>query len=357
MGAYKSLLRPLLFRFDAEAMHRAVLSACAIAAPAAQRFPAGRYPGLALDLAGLRFPAPVGLGAGFDKSGTATRTLAALGFGSIEVGSVSPAPSAGNPVRPRLFRLPADQAILVYYGVPNDGAEAVAARLRGLRLPVPLGISIIETNTGQPKSLDTVIGEFRSATQALAPLADYVALNLQCPNSDTSPPWEPAGVSALLSALDPQRPVFLKVAASADPATIDALLHAVEPFAFVRGFILSTLLPKPYASLRTPFETLRHLPGSLSGAPLKMLARELVSAWYSRIDRKRHALIAVGGVQTGEDAYALIRSGATLVQLVTALVYEGPRLPGRIHRQLAALLERDGFACVADAVGAGATAA
>jgi dihydroorotate dehydrogenase (fumarate)/dihydroorotate dehydrogenase len=145
--------------------------------------------------------------------------------------------------------------------------------------------------------------------------------------------------------------VFLKVAASADPAAIDALLQAVEPFAFVRGFILSTLLPKPYASLRTTFD-IRHLPGSLSGAPLKLRARELVRAWYSRIDRRRHALIAVGGVQTGEDAYALIRCGATLVQLVTSLVYEGPRLPARIHRQLAALLERDGFARVADAVGA-----
>jgi dihydroorotate dehydrogenase len=353
MGAYKSLVRPLLFRFDAETVHRAALSACAIAAPAAQRFSVERYPSLALDLAGLRYPAPVGLGAGFDKSGTAIRTLAAMGFGSIEIGSVSRAPSAGNPARPRLFRLPADEAILVYYGVPNDGAEAVAARLRGVRLPVPIGISIIETNTGQRRSLDKVIGEFRAATQALAPLADYVALNLQCPNSETSPPWEPSGVSALLSAIDARgRPVFLKVAASADPAATDALLQAVEPFPFVRGFILSTLLPRPYASLRTPLETLRHLPGSLSGAPLKMLARELVSAWYSRIDRKRHALIAVGGVQTGEDAYALIRRGATLVQLVTSLVYEGPRLPGRIHRQLAALLKRDGFARVADAVGA-----
>ena len=350
---YKTLVRPLLFRFDAEAMHRAVLSACAIAAPVARRFSAARYPGLALELAGIRFPAPVGLGAGFDKSGTATRALAAMGFGSIEVGSVSPLPSAGNPVRPRLFRLPEDEAILVFYGVPNDGAEAVAARLRGARLPVPLGVSIIETNTGQRKTLDDVIEEFRAATQALAPHADYVALNLQCPNSDTSPPWEPAGVSALLSAIDARRPVFLKVAASADPATIDALLRAVAPFPFVRGFILSTLLPKPYASLRTPFETLSNLPGSLSGAPLKMRARELVSAWYSRIDRKRHALIAVGGVQTGDDAYALIRRGATLVQLVTSLVYEGPRLPGRIHRQLAALLQRDGFASVADAVGAG----
>jgi len=352
---YKQLVRPLLFQFDAETVHRAALSACAFAAPVARRLSFEHHPSLALEVAGIRFPAPVGLGAGFDKSGTATRTLAALGFGSIEIGSVSPSPSAGNPVRPRLFRLPADEAILVFYGVPNDGAEAVAARLRGPRLPVPLGISIIETNTGQPKSLDMVIGEFRAATQTLAPLADYVALNLQCPNSDTSPPWEPAGVSALLSAIDPQRPVFLKVAASADPAAIDALLQAVEPFPFVRGFILSTLLPKPYASLRTPSDILCQLPGSLSGAPLKLRARELVGAWYSRIDRKRHALIAVGGVQTGEDAYALIRSGATLVQLLTSLVYEGPRLPGRIHRQLAALLERDGFARVAAAVGAGAT--
>jgi dihydroorotate dehydrogenase len=159
-------------------------------------------------------------------------------------------------------------------------------------------------------------------------------------------------VAALLSVLGDERPLFLKVAASTEPKSIEALLQAVDPFPAVRGFILSTLLPKPYASLRTPAEMLRGLPGSLTGAPLKMLARELVSAWYSRIDRKRHVIVGVGGVQTAEDAYALIRCGATLVQLVTALVYQGPGLPGGIHRGLARLLERDGVARVADAVGA-----
>ena len=345
-----ALARPLLFALDPETAH--LLTLALADAPLRFGLLRARVPQYPVRALGLDFPNPVGLAAGLDKNAAHIDALAALGFGFIEVGTVTPRPQPGNP-RPRLFRLPEDEAILVFYGVPNDGAEAVAARLRGARLPVPLGVSIIETNTGQRKTLDDVIEEFRAATQALAPHADYVALNLQCPNSDTSPPWEPAGVSALLSAIDARRPVFLKVAASADPATIDALLRAVEPFPFVRGFILSTLLPKPYASLRTPFETLSNLPGSLSGAPLKMRARELVSAWYSRIDRKRHALIAVGGVQTGDDAYALIRRGATLVQLVTSLVYEGPRLPGRIHRQLAALLQRDGFASVADAVGAG----
>ena len=350
MGAYETLVRPLLFRFDAESMHRAALSACA-ALPIPRSIFSFEHASLAVDVAGLRFTGPVGLGAGFDKNGLAVRTLGAIGFGSVEVGSVSAAPSAGNAGRPRLFRLPEDEALLVNYGVPNDGAAVVAKRLGGVRLPLPLGISIVETNTGRPNSLDGVIGEFQSAMRALAPVADYIALNLQCPNSETGPLTEPAGIAALLQALGAERPLFLKVAASTDPRTIDALLQAIDPFPAVRGLILSTLLPKPYATLRTPAKTLGGLAGSVTGAPLKSRARELVGAWYARIDRKRHVIVGVGGVQSAQDAYALIRRGATLVQLVTALVYQGPGLPGRIHRGLATLLERDGVNRVADAVG------
>src|SRR5947209_8239516 len=127
MGAYESFLRPLLFRFDAERMHNAALSACA-ALPLPPRIFSFRHRSLELECAGLRFPGPIGLGGGFDKNGSAVRALAALGFGSIEVGSVSAAPSRGNAGRPRLFRLPEDEALLVYYGVPNDGAVAVAQR-------------------------------------------------------------------------------------------------------------------------------------------------------------------------------------------------------------------------------------
>ena len=351
MGAYETFLRPLLFRFDAESVHHAALAACSLLPPLPRGVFAFEHPRLELEIAGLRFPGPVGLGAGFDKDGTAVRTLGAIGFGSVEVGSVSAAPSAGNAGRPRLFRLPHDEALLVYYGVPSEGADKVARRLSGVRLPVPLGVSIVETNTGQPNSLEGVVRELTRAMRTLAPAADYIALNLQCPNSDSGPLNDPAGVAALLSALGGERPLLLKVAASTDPRRIDAFLQAIDPFPAVRGVILSSLLPKPYTTLRTPPETLRGLPGSVTGAPLKALARDLVRSWYARIDRKRHVLVGVGGVQTAEDAYALIRGGATLVQLVTALVYQGPRLPGRIHRDLARLLERDGVARVTDAVG------
>ena len=336
-------------------MHHATLSACAALGPAeraTQRVLGFAHPRLSVDVGGLRFPGPVGLGGGFDKTGIAVRTLGAMGFGSIEVGSVSAAPSDGNPGRPRLFRLPDDEALLVNYGVPNDGAAAVAQRLQNARLPVPLGVSIVETNTGRLSSLESVIEQFCSAIKTLAPVADYIALNLQCPNSETGPLTAPSGIAALLSAIDVRCPLFLKIAASTDPRSIDAFLQAIDPFPVVRGFILSGLLAKPYSGLRTPSQTLHGLPGSLTGAPLKMLARELVSAWYARIDRRRHHLVGVGGVQSAEDAYALIRRGATLVQLVTALVYQGPALPSRIHRGLDALLERDRVARVGDAVGA-----
>ena len=359
MGAYRYCIRPLLFRFDAERVHQATLSLCAGAAPAHRvlsRLLAYEDPRLAVSLGGLHFPNPVGLGAGFDKNGLAVETLAASGFGFIEVGSVSAHPSAGNAARPRLFRLPRDEALLVYYGVPNEGASVVARRLAAAQPRVPLGVSVVETNTGRPAALESVIDELRIAVRAFVPIADYIALNLHCPNSESGvgPLSDPARLMELLAALsgiEGMPPVFLKVAAATDAPGIDALLRAVQPYPFVRGFILSTLAPRPYAGLRTPAEELRHLPGSLTGAPLKQLARELVAAWYRRVDRARHALVGVGGVQTAADAFALIRKGASLVQLVTALVYEGPGLAQRINRGLATLLEREGIGSIGDAVG------
>jgi len=359
LTAYRFCIRPLLFRFDAEWIHQATLRAGARLAPAQSalhKLFAFHDARLRIAAFGLEFPNPLGLGAGFDKNGTAVEALAATGFGFIEVGSVSAHPSRGNPVRPRLFRLPKDEALLVYYGVPNDGASAVARRLERVQIPVPLGVSLVETNTGRPAQLDDIIAELVAAARAFAEIADFLVLNLQCPNTEAGagPLDDPAKLALLLDGLQSVArlpPVLLKVAAPKTSRDIDAVIGAVAPYASVKGFILSTLARKPYAGLRTPASELEGRPGSLTGAPLKHLAREAVSAWYSRVDRSRHVLIGVGGVSTGEDAYALIRRGASLVQLATALVYHGPGLVGRITRELCALLERDGIARIADAVG------
>lgn len=188
-GLYRWCVRPLLFAADAERVHVATLRAAGLLgrSAAGRALIAGLYgfddARLRIRIGGLDYPNPVALPAGFDKNGVAPEALAALGFGAVDIGSVSARPSSGNPVRPRLHRLPADEGIAVFYGVPKDGAAAVAARLSDVRVPVPLGISLVETNAGTLAGVDEVIGERVAAARPFPPLADHLALNLNCPNS------------------------------------------------------------------------------------------------------------------------------------------------------------------------------
>ena len=355
---YSRCVRPLLFRFDAELIHTATLRVAALAGPALLRALYGyEHPGLRIRVGGIEFPNPVCLPAGFDKNGLAARALAGLGFGAVDVGSVSARPSAGNAVRPRLFRLPADQGIVVYYGVPNDGAAAVAARLSRAHLPVPLGVSLVETNCGAPAPVDAVIAEMASAAGLFAGIATYLALNLNCPNSaggfshfDT-----PAHLRALLQALAEVPglpPVFIRVTPAATAERIDATLAALDPFRFVKGLAFFDAKRDFRSLLRTPASVLAAMPGSVSAPVTLANTQATIREWYPRIDRTRLALLAVGGIATAEDAYRTIRLGASLVQIYSALVYRGPGVVREIKRGLVRLLARDGFASVADAVGA-----
>ena len=360
MSPYTLLLRPLLFRFDAERAHEAALSAASAAGASALGRAALRSvygfedERLATEVAGLRFPNPLGLAAGFDKNGRGVQALSRLGLGHVEVGSVSARPSRGNP-RPRLFRLPADEAIVVNYGVPNDGADAVARRVSARPLPVPLGVNLVETNSGRPAPADEVIAELAEAARAFAGPADYLTLNLNCPNTTAgaSPFDDPAAVAALLArlaAVDGLPPVFLKITARTDPAFIEALLEAVDPFPLVAGFLFNLPPGKDYA-LRTPAAEVDPLPGTLCGSPARGLLDETIRAWYGRIDRGRHRIIGSGGIASAEDAWRKIRLGASLLQLYTGLVYHGPGLARRINRGLVRLLEADGLSHVSEVVG------
>ena len=396
------LLRPLFFRLDPEWIHRATLSAVG----AAGRIPPVRGllrgllsvddPQLRVEAGGLSFPNPVGLAAGFDKNGIAVEGLAAAGFGFVEVGSVSAHPSAGNPERPRLFRVPEDEAIVVYYGVPNDGADAVARRFASLGrpgrsglpdqrsrdglpdrpdqsgqpglqvqtqlhgpsgLPVPLGINLVETNTGRPAGVDEVVEELVAAMRPFLGLADYATLNLNCPNTTLgeSPFDDPDTLRSLLAGYaryDAMPPTFLKVVPTTDAAIIESTLAAMDPFPFVKGVVFGLPTGKPYGNLKTPARVLDAMPGTLCGRPTRELIDASIQAWYRRMDRDRHVIVGTGGIFTAEDAYKKIRLGATLVQVYTALVYHGPGLVKRINRGLARLLARDGFDRVSDAVGA-----
>ena len=359
---YRAVIRPLLFRLDPEHVHHATMVACAAAGRVGpvrtlveRRFGTPADPRLATTVGGVRFPNPVGLGAGYDKDARGLELLSRLGFGYLDVGSVSLEPSAGNSVRPRLHRLADDEALMVNYGVPSDGAVAVARRFASAAHRVPLAVTIVETNTGRPAEANAVIAELTACARPFLGLVDLLFISAACPNSTgaAQPFSNVENVRRLFESLGRYAdlpPVFLKIRATGDE--IDRIVEIAAAFPFVRGFRPEIAAPQPYTGLRTPRETLARMPGTATGPLFHPLLLERIRDWYARIDPTRHALIANGGIRSGADAYAAIRAGASLVGLVTAIVYHGPGLARRINTELAALLARDGFANVADAVGA-----
>jgi dihydroorotate dehydrogenase (fumarate)/dihydroorotate dehydrogenase len=353
MGVYTGVVRPLLFRADPERAHDLAVRASALASRWPRAFGHGPAddPRLAVEVAGIHFATPLGLAAGFDKSARAVPLLSSLGFGHVEVGSISADPSAGNP-RPRLFRLAGERAIVVHYGVPNDGAARVAARLRERRAGVPLGINVVSTNRGAASAAepdDAVLGDYVQSVRALQELGDYVCLNLSCPNTRDGVGFfaDRSRLRALLERLGEagvRRPLFIKIAPFASEADIDSFLEAVDRFPFVSGFSVNLPPGKPPGIAVT-------MPGAVSGPPCAPAALRTVGDLYRAMDRSRFVVIGSGGVRSGADAYAMIRRGASLVQLYTALVYDGPGVVRRVTRELGSLLGRDGFAGVGEAVG------
>jgi dihydroorotate dehydrogenase len=350
-------MRPVLFRLDAERAHELTVRAAELASRsrllcrAVARLDAD--PRLAVEVAGMRFRTPVGLAAGFDKSARAVPLLSVLGFGHVEIGSVSADASEGNP-RPRLARIRDERAIAVAYGVPNDGAERVAARLAGLRPPVPLGINVVSTNRGAASAAEpdaAVIGYYVATVARLQDHGDYLCLNLSCPNTRDGRGFfaDRARLRALLdqlAELGVRRPLFVKVAPFADAREIDSLLEATDAAPFVAGFSVN-LAPGTRPDVR----------GAISGPPARAAAERTVADLYARIDRDRHVIIGSGGIATAEHAYRMIGLGASLVQVYTALVYDGPGVVRRITDGLAALAERDGLRNAGEAVGLAARSA
>jgi dihydroorotate dehydrogenase len=365
MGIYRAV-RPFLFACDAEWTHRATMALCGtlsrsnVVLQMLQRQFAIRDGRLETTVAGLKFGGPVGLAAGFDKRGVAIDVVSRLGFGFVEVGSVSAQPSGGNPDRPRIWRLPADEGLRVYYGCPNDGAAMTVARLQKSRSKVPVGINLVETNTGHLVSAEQAAEELAVAVTRFVGLADYIVLNLSCPNMPHGGGGlfdEPAKLGYLLRSIRQDTrlpPVFLKFTPpgdAEDPQIIDAILHVVDAYEFVKGFILNIPNSDPHATLRTPAAAFDRMRGGITGPSLRRPTNTAIRAWYRRLDRKRHVLIATGGIGSADDAYEAIKLGASLVQLYTALVYRGPGLVREINAGLSHLLERDGLRNIRDAVG------
>lgn len=362
LGLYRRVIRPALFRTDPEWIHDRSIRAAELLSGAPwlctrlDHHLAVNDERLATTVGGLSFRSPLGLAAGYDKNARAAPFLSCLGFGHVEIGSVSAQPSAGNP-GPRLWRIPADEGIVVHYGVPNEGAERVRGRLSHPHA-VPVGVNIVSTNHGPDApadSVDAIVDDYRQSVASLQPSADYLCNNLSCPNTRDGQGFfhHPGRLDQLLAVLNDigvTKPLFLKVAPFADGRDLDTFLAAADRAPFVSGFSINLPPGKP-AELRTPPQELAGMPGAVSGPGCRDRADRTIAALYRRMDRSRYTIIGSGGVSSGADAYRKIRLGATLVQLYTALVYQGPGTVRRSTRELAALAERDGLASVTDAVG------
>ena len=338
------LLRPLVFALDAERAHRLTIRALRMM-PGSSGPPRDRR--LSVRVAGLDFPNPVGLAAGFDKNAEVYRQVLELGFGFAEVGTITPLPQPGNP-RPRLFRLAEDRAVINRMGFNNEGLDAAKARLakRNRRR------GIVGINVGANKDSSDRVADYAAGVRAMAPLADYLTVNISSPNTPGLRALQDRGaLDELLAAVTDARggegpPIFLKVAPDLERQDVEDIA-AVSIERGVDALIVSnTTISRPDLVSRHRSES-----GGLSGAPLKRLALERLRD-FRRATGGAIPLIAAGGIENGVDAYDRIKAGASLVQLYSALVYQGPGLARMIAGELRSLLVRDGFSNIAQAIGA-----
>lgn len=337
-----SLLRPALFLLDPERAHTLSLAALKL-------LPGGAGPAegpLATEVAGLRFPNPLGMAAGYDKDGEVPDALLALGFGFAEVGSITPLPQEGNP-RPRLFRLLEDQAVINRMGFNNHGAEAAVERLSA-RLGRP---GVVGINIGANKDSPDRIADYATMARLMASLASYLAVNISSPNTPGLRALQDEGaLTELLDAVMEARgssgpPVFLKVAPDLESADVEAIARIAIDKKLGALIVSNTTISRPPLKSRHALEA-----GGLSGAPLRELALERLRQ-FRRATGGAMPLIGVGGIATAEHAWQRIRAGASLVQLYSAMAYEGPGIAREIVRGLERLMQRDGFGSIAEAVG------
>jgi dihydroorotate dehydrogenase len=362
---YKSVMRPLLFRKDPEASHEMILSLMARAEflyPVLECFYNVEDARLIVKIGPLVFSNPVGLAAGFDKNAVAPKTISGFGFGFMEIGAITAQGQPGNP-KPRLYRLPEDDALINRLGFNNEGAKVIAMKLGRLRArgawpKIPLGL-----NLGRTKIVETkdAVADFLACFESLFLHGDFFTLNVSSPNTpQLRDLQEKTLLRELLSAvqeknrelaarakIDP-KPVFVKIAPDMEFSQVDEIIEvadsakltgivATNASAFMRGNLKSRQGPEP---------------GGLSGRPITARVTSFIAHIY-KMTRGKLPIIGVGGIFHAEDAYEKIKAGANAVQIYTGWIYEGPGAVKRINKGLLRLLERDGFKSISEVVGVG----
>jgi dihydroorotate dehydrogenase len=349
---YRSLLRPLLFRLPAETAHELALHSLSLL-PSSLITKRVANPALSIQRFGLTFSNPIGLAAGFDKNGIALQPLAALGFGFIEAGTVTYHPQPGNP-RPRLFRLSEDQALINRAGFNNDGAAAFARRVAEHRPDCVLGVSIGKSKITPIKDATE---DYLASFDLVYEVADYIAINVSSPNTPQLRELQrPMQLEQLILALQARRrevqkhvPLLVKLSPDLHRHDLETIFEVVERLE-IDG-IIATNTTVSRDNLRTDAARVAACgEGGLSGKPLKDKSTQMIARLY-QLSHGFIPLIGVGGIFTAEDAWEKIAAGASLVQLYTGFIYQGPRIAQEINEGLAKILDREGIPNLDAAIG------
>ena len=353
---YRWIGKPLFFQIDPERIHNGMVGFGAFLG----RYAVTRWltrvsfyyadPRLTQTICGVTFPNPVGLAGGFDKNAQLIDLLPDVGFGFLEVGSITARSYPGNPGR-RLWRLPKSKSLVVNYGLKNDGADAIAERIAHVVPRVPLVINIAKTNSADTCDLEPGVEDYAYTHRRFQDIGQADTINVSCPNAFGGQPFhEPERLKALLTKLDlrsSKKPAFIKISPDLDASTIDAIVDLSIEYG-AAGIICTNLTKKRDPSKLKDAD----IPdiGGLSGKVVDHLSDDAIKRVYRR-SQGRLVVIGLGGIFNAEDAYRKIRSGASLVQLITGMIYEGPQLISDINLGLVRFLERDGFKNISEAIG------
>lgn len=362
---YKQILKRILFRIDPEKTHDTALKIGKFCGShrltkslAAFAFSYSNSK-LEQNILGINFKNPVGLAAGFDKDAEMIDIMPHLGFGFTEIGSITGEKCKGNPP-PRLWRLIKSQGLVVYYGLKNKGCEEIGKMLRSKKFFLPVGINIAKTNCKRTVKLEKGIKDYVKAFNELNDIGDYITINISCPNAFGGKPFTNANnLEKLLTAIENspiksaiQRPIFLKIAPDLTIKQINQIIKIAEHHR-IDGFICTNLTKDKHNKKMKKFIKDENVPkvGGISGKPVEELSNRVIKYIYKKTKGK-YVIIGCGGIFSAKDAYKKIKLGASLVQLITGMIFEGPQIISEINQGLVELLEKDGFFTIKEAIGA-----
>jgi dihydroorotate dehydrogenase len=348
---YKWILKPVLFQFDPELIHDGFtsigqfLGKHTITQKITGAFFNFRNSSLEQNILGINFKNPIGLSAGFDKNATLIDIISSVGFGFTEVGSITAKPYGGN-TKPRLYRLPEAKSLRVNYGLKNLGAEVLHKKLQNKVRFLPVGINIAKTNAPETSDIQTGIEDYFFTYKTFLDVGNYFTINISCPNTCEEKPIfaEPENLDLLLSkifSIPKIKPIFIKLSPDLPETQLSGILEVCKKHP-VDGFVCTNL---------TKVNLLNHPgKGGFSGKIVGELSTQIIRKVYKFYSGKK-VIIGVGGVFTAEDAYKKIKAGASLIELITGMIFEGPQVISQINLGLVKLLKKDGYKNISEAVG------